>query len=133
MVDFWQRYVRPDMAGCAPSPTRGFASAGVLIVFPALLYAGARARILETLSKVGIFFRGAKLGIVCARLLRKHSPRKACPGRVVAAFAALWYVASYTDIAWPWSLCDRGGVNMLSAGLPSPHDRTACGRAPSSR
>jgi SSS family solute:Na+ symporter len=46
MVDFWQRYVRPDMADARASPDALVHDRlGVLIVFPALLYAGSQGSI----------------------------------------------------------------------------------------
>ena len=121
MVDFWQRYVRPDMADeDALRLTRWFTIGwAVLIVFPALLYAGSQGSILETLSKVGSFFVGAKLGMYALGFFSKHTTEKGLLVGVVAGFAALWYVASYTDIAWPWYCAIGGGVNMLVGWLAS--------------
>jgi SSS family solute:Na+ symporter len=38
---------------------------------------------------------------------------------VAAGFAALWYVATYTSIAWPWYCAIGGGVNMVVGWLAS--------------
>ena len=121
MVDFWQRYVRPDMADAAALRLTRWFTIGwaVLIVFPALLYAGSQGSILETLSKVGSFFVGAKLGMYALGFFSKHTTEKGLLVGVVAGFAALWYVASYTDIAWPWYCAIGGGVNMLVGWLAS--------------
>jgi hypothetical protein len=49
----------------------------------------------------------------------KHTTEKGLLVGVAAGFAALWYVASYTDIAWPWYCAIGGGVNMLVGWLAS--------------
>lgn len=121
MVDFWQRFVRRDLDDAAAlRTTRWFTVGwGVLIVFPAMLYAGSQGSILETLSKVGSFFVGAKLGMYALGFFSKHTTEKGLLVGVVAGFAALWYVATSTDIAWPWYCAIGGGVNMLVGWLAS--------------
>jgi SSS family solute:Na+ symporter len=121
MVDFWQRFARPDMSDAAALRlTRWFTVAwAVVIIFPALLYAGSEGSILEMLSKIGSFFVGAKLGMYALGFFSKHTTEKGLLIGVVAGFAALWYVATHTDIAWPWYCAIGGGVNMLIGWLAS--------------
>jgi SSS family solute:Na+ symporter len=120
-VDFWQRFVHRDLDDAAAlRTTRWFTLFwAALIIFPALLYAGSQGSILETLSKVGSFFVGAKLGMYALGFFSKHTSEKGLLVGVAAGFAALWYVASYTSIAWPWYCAIGGGVNMVVGWLAS--------------
>jgi SSS family solute:Na+ symporter len=120
-VDFWQRFVRRDLDDAAAlRTTRWFTILwAVLIVFPALLYASSEGSILETLSKIGSFFVGAKLGMYALGFFSKHTSEKGLLVGVVAGFAVVWYVASYTTIAWPWYCAIGGGVNMVVGWLAS--------------
>jgi SSS family solute:Na+ symporter len=121
VVDFWQRYARPDLSDAAALKMTRWFTVGwaLLIIFPALLYANSEGSILETLSKVGSFFVGAKLGMYALGFFSKHTTEKGLLVGVVAGFAALWYVATFTDIAWPWYCAIGGGVNMLVGWLAS--------------
>jgi SSS family solute:Na+ symporter len=120
-VDFWQRFVRRDLDDpAALRATRWFTLGwAVLIILPAMLYAGSEGSILETLSKVGSFFVGAKLGMYALGFFSKHTTQKGLLVGVAAGFAALWYVANYTSIAWPWYCAIGGGVNMIVGWLAS--------------
>jgi SSS family solute:Na+ symporter len=120
-VDFWQRFVRRNLDDAAAlRTTRWFTAAwAALIIFPAMLYAGSQGSILETLSKIGSFFVGAKLGMYALGFFSKHTTEKGLLVGVAVGFAALWYVATYTKIAWPWYCAIGGGVNMLVGWLAS--------------
>jgi SSS family solute:Na+ symporter len=121
VVDFWQRYVRPDISDDgALRLTRWFTVCwAIVIILPALLYAGSQGSILETLSKVGSFFVGAKLGMYALGFFSKHTTEKGLLVGVAAGFAALWFVATYTKVAWPWYCAIGGGINMLVGWLAS--------------
>jgi SSS family solute:Na+ symporter len=121
VVDFWQRYLRPDISDAgALRLTRWFTVGwAIVIVLPALLYAGSQGSILETLSKVGSFFVGAKLGMYALGFFSKHTTEKGLLVGVAAGFAALWFVATSTRVAWPWYCAIGGGINMLVGWLAS--------------
>jgi SSS family solute:Na+ symporter len=121
VVDFWQRYLRPDISDAGSLRLTRWFTVGwaIVIVLPALLYAGSQGSILETLSKVGSFFVGAKLGMYALGFFSKHTTEKGLLVGVAAGFAALWFVATSTRVAWPWYCAIGGGINMLVGWLAS--------------
>jgi SSS family solute:Na+ symporter len=121
-IDFYQKYVKLD-----GSPqhylkvSRIFTVVWALaIIIPAIMYAKSTGSILETLSKVGSFFVGAKLSMYGLGFFSKHTTERGLLVGVVAGFAVVWYVASQTDIAWPWFCAIGAAVNTavsLTASL----------------
>lgn len=114
-VDFYKKFVSiPDGQGHYLKMTRWFTIGwAVLIIFPAILYASSTGSILETLSKVGSFFVGAKLGMYALGFFSKHTTERGLLVGVAVGFVMIWFIASYTDIAWPWYCAIGGGTNIV--------------------
>lgn len=88
---------------------------GIVVLVPAFVVLGWGGSVLELLSKVGSFFVGAKLSCYGLGFYSKHANERGVLIGVAASFAALWIVASYTNIAWPW-YCLIGGLISVSIG-----------------
>ena len=120
-VDFYQRYFRPDEDG------RHYLKASriftvfwaILIIVPALMFAESEGSILETLSKVGSYFVGAKLSMFALGFFSRDTTEKGLLVGVFVGFVAVWLVATRTDIAWPWFCAIGGGVNIVVSLLAS--------------
>lgn len=115
VIDFYQRYFKPDESAehylkVSRIFTIGWA---ILIILPAILYAESSGSILETLSKIGSFFVGAKLSMFGLGFFSKHTTERGLLTGVAVGFVVIWWVATSTDIAWPWYCAIGGGVNIV--------------------
>ena len=120
-IDFYQRYFAPDRDGkhyLVASRVFTFLWA-MLIIFPALAFAGSEGSVLETLSKVGSYFVGAKLSMFALGFFSRDTTERGLLVGVAVGFITVWYVATQTDIAWPWYCAIGGGVNMSVSWLAS--------------
>ncbi len=113
-IDFYQRYFKPDESGeHYLKVSRVFTVFwAALIVLPALMFAESEGSVLETLSKVGSYFVGAKLSMFALGFFSKHTTERGLLVGVAAGFVVVWYVATQTDIAWPWFCAIGGAVNV---------------------
>ncbi len=120
-IDFWQRHLRPGASDAALlNTTRWLTLAwGIAVVGPALGYAGSEGSILETLSRIGSFFVGAKLAMFALGFFSRSTTERGLLIGVAAGFAALWFVAAHTAIAWPWYAPVGSAVNIVVALLAS--------------
>ena len=110
-IDFYQKFFRKN-----ESPEHYLKASrwftflwALLMVIPAMLFVKSGGSVLETLSKVGSFFVGAKLAMFGLGFFSKHATERGLIIGVAAGFAALWYVEFNMEIAWPW-YCPIGGV-----------------------
>ena len=85
----------------------------LLIVLPAILFTRSEGSVLETLSKVGVFFVGAKVGMFGLGFFSKHTTERGLLIGVVASFLTLWYVEMQLDVAWPWYAPLGGAVCVV--------------------
>jgi SSS family solute:Na+ symporter len=117
VVDFYQRYYKKDGDDAHYLRATRVATVvwAIIIIGPAILYDQSNGSILEVLSKIGSYFVGAKLGMYGLGFFSKHTTERGLMAGVVAGFAIIWYVANYTDIAWPW-FCLIGGVATVIIG-----------------
>ncbi|MEM1437045.1 MAG: sodium/solute symporter [Pseudomonadota bacterium] len=117
VVDFYQRYVKADGSDDHYlKASRWFTLLwALLIIGPALLYAQSEGSILQTLSKVGSYFVGAKLAMFGLGFFSKHTTERGLLVGVVVGFVVIWFVAANTTIAWPWYCLIGGGVNVVVA------------------
>jgi solute:Na+ symporter, SSS family len=117
VVDFYQRYYKKDGDDAHYLLMTRYATViwAIIIIFPAIAYARSDGSILEVLSKIGSYFVGAKLGMYGLGFFSKHTTERGLMAGVVAGFAIIWYVASSTDIAWPW-YCLIGGTATVTVG-----------------
>jgi SSS family solute:Na+ symporter len=114
-IDFYQKFLKKN---ATPkhylSASRWFTLFwAVLMVVPAMLFVKSGGSVLETLSKVGSFFVGAKLAMFGLGFFSKHASERGLIVGVVAGFAALWYVEYNMNIAWPWYCALGGGVSIV--------------------
>lgn len=114
-IDFYQRYFRRDADSAHYlTVTRVFTVIwAVLIVVPAMLYAESEGSILQTLSQVGAYFVGAKLSMYGLGFFSRNATERGVLVGVAVGFAVIWWVASSTDIAWPWYCLIGGVVNVV--------------------
>ena len=117
-VDFYQRFYKPDADSqhlLVVSRVFTLIWAAAIIV-PAILYSRSEGSILQTLSQVGSYFVGAKLSMYGLGFFSKHATERGVLAGVVVGFGVIWWVATQTDIAWPW-YCLIGGVVNVSVSL----------------
>jgi SSS family solute:Na+ symporter len=110
-IDFYQKFFRKN---ASPEhylkASRWFTFLwALLMVVPAMLFVKSGGSVLETLSKIGSFFVGAKLAMFGLGFFSKHATERGLIIGVAAGFAVLWYVEFNMEIAWPW-YCPIGGV-----------------------
>ena len=103
-IDFYQKYFKPEASPqhylkVTRLLTVAFAA---LIIIPAYLYTKSEGSVLEILSKVGSFFVGAQLGMFILGFFSKQATEKGLLVGTAAAFTSVAYVATTTDVAWPW-------------------------------
>ena len=121
VVDFYQKYFRKD-----GSPEHYLNASRVFTLFwaiaiivPAILYSQSEGSILQTLSQVGSYFVGAKLSMYALGFFSKHTTERGLLVGVAVGFAVIWFVATRTDIAWPWYCAIGAGVNMSVSWIAS--------------
>ena len=119
--DFYQRYFRPDRDGRHYLVVSRLFTVfwAVLIIVPALLFAESEGSVLETLSKVGSYFVGAKLSMFLLGFFSRDTTERGLLVGVAVGFVTVWYVATNTDIAWPWYCAIGGAVNITVSLLAS--------------
>lgn len=120
-VDFYQRHYRRDEA---PEHylkvTRWFTVFfGALVILPAIAYSKSEGSILEILSQVGSFFVGAQLGMYTLGFFSRQATERGLLVGTISGFAVVWWVATQTDIAWPWYCLIGAGSNILITLLAS--------------
>lgn len=120
-IDFYRKFSSvPDGQGHYLKMTRIFTLCwAVIVIVPAIMYSNTQGSILEVLSKIGSFFVGAKLGMYALGFFSKHTTEKGLLVGVAIGFLMVWYVATYTDIAWPWYCAIGGGTNIIVSIIAS--------------
>ncbi|MDJ0909084.1 MAG: sodium/solute symporter [Woeseiaceae bacterium] len=121
VVDFYQRYFKKDET---PehylTVSRGFTVFwAVVIIVPAILFAQTEGSILETLSKIGSFFVGAKLSMYGLGIFSKQTTEKGLLVGVVVGFLMIAYLDLGTEVAWPWYCLFGGAVNIVVSLIAS--------------
>ncbi|MDH3578070.1 MAG: sodium/solute symporter [Gammaproteobacteria bacterium] len=120
-IDFYQKYFRKN-----ESPehylmvSRGFTVFwAVVIIIPAIMYSALEGSVLQTLSKIGSYFVGAKLSMYGLGFFSKQTTEKGLLTGVVFGFVMVWYLSTQTDIAWPWFCLFGGAVNIAVSLIAS--------------
>ena len=113
-VDFYQKYLRKD---ASPEHylkvTRSFTVlVALIIIVPAIMLTGSTGSILQVLSNIGSYFVGAQLGMFAVGFFSKQATEKGVLVGTAVGFVMVWYVANYTDIAWPW-YCLIGAISNI--------------------
>ena len=119
-VDFYQKYFRKEASPAHYlQASRWFTLFwAIVIIIPAIVFSKTEGSILETLSKVGSYFVGAKLAMYGLGFFSRHTTEKGLLIGVVAGFLVVWYAATSTDIAWPW-FCLIGAAANILVSLPA--------------
>ncbi len=112
---FYQKYIKPEASPQHYLKVARWSTvvwAG-LVLIPAIAFSSTTSSILELLTKVGSYFVGAKLSMYGLGFYSKHTTQKGLLIGVAAGFLALAYVATQTDIAWPWYAVIGALVNII--------------------
>ena len=114
-IDFYQKYfVKDGTPQHYLKATRVFTVFWALVIIaPAIMYSKSTGSILETLSQIGSYFVGAQLGMFALGFFSKHTTERGLLVGTGVGFLIVWYVATNTDIAWPW-YCLIGAVANIS-------------------
>jgi SSS family solute:Na+ symporter len=80
------------------------------------MYSKSTGSILETLSQVGSYFVGAQLGMFALGFFSKHATERGLLVGTAVGFGVVWYVATGTDLAWPW-FCLIGAVTNITVSI----------------
>ncbi|MEM1263806.1 MAG: sodium/solute symporter [Pseudomonadota bacterium] len=114
-VDYYQKFFRPnESAEHYLNVTRGFTVFwSIIIIVPAILFAGSEGSVLELLSKIGSYFVGAKLSMYGLGFFSKQATERGLLVGVAAGFIMIWWLEIYTSIAWPWYCVIGGSVNIV--------------------
>jgi SSS family solute:Na+ symporter len=117
-IDFYQKYFRPNESSeHYLKASRGFTVFwAIIIIIPAFIYSASEGSVLQTLSKIGAYFVGAKLSMFGLGFFSKQTTEKGLLVGVAVGFIVIWYVATKTTIAWPW-YCLIGGVGNVVIAL----------------
>lgn len=120
-VDYYQKYFRKN-----ESPehylkvSRAFTVFwALLIIIPAIMYSQLEGSVLQTLSKIGSYFVGAKLSMYGLGFFSRQTTEKGLLVGVAVGFVMVWYLATETDIAWPWYCLFGGAVNIVVSLIAS--------------
>ncbi len=113
-IDFYQRFFNKTADGeKLLTVSRWFTLLwAALIIIPAILYSNSQGSILQVLTKVGSYFVGAKLSIFALGFFTKNTSEKGLLFGVFVGFMVVWFIATQTDISWPWYAVIGGAVNM---------------------
>ncbi len=113
-IDFYQKYfVKDGTPEHYLKVTRIFTLFWALVIIaPAIMYSKSTGSILETLSQVGSYFVGAQLGMFALGFFSKNATEKGLLVGTGVGFLVVWYVATNTDISWPWYCLIGAATNM---------------------
>jgi SSS family solute:Na+ symporter len=120
-VDFYQKYFRKGASSeHYLKASRAFTVFwALIIILPAILYSESEGSVLQTLSKIGAYFVGAKLSMYGLGFFSKQATEKGLLVGVAAGFVIIWFVATKTSIAWPWYCLVGGTANIIVALVAS--------------
>ncbi|MFT5801509.1 MAG: SSS family solute:Na+ symporter [Nonlabens sp.] len=112
---FYQKYIKPDETPEHYLKVARWSTVmwAALIIIPAIAFTNSTGSILELLTKVGSYFVGAKLSMYGLGFYSKHTTERGLLIGVVAGFIVLAYVATQTDVAWPWYAVVGASVNIV--------------------
>ena len=113
-IDFYQKYFKKD---ASPehylAVTRWFTVIiAVIIIIPAIVLTGSKGSILLILSNIGSYFVGAQLGMFAVGFFSKNATEKGVLVGTAVGFVMVWWLANYTDVAWPW-FCAIGAITNI--------------------
>lgn len=117
-LDFYEKYFKKNASSAHYLKASRWFTVGwaVLIIVPAILFAQSEGSVLQLLTKVGSYFVGAKLSMYALGFFSRHTTERGLLIGVAAGFVAVWYVATQTEVAWPW-FCAIGAVVNVPVAL----------------
>ena len=120
-VDFYQKYFRPsESSEHYLVVSRAFTVLwAAIIIVPAIMYSALEGSVLQTLSKLGSYFVGAKLSMYGLGFFSRQTTEMGLLVGVAVGFVMVWYLATETLIAWPWYCLFGGGVNIAVSLIAS--------------
>lgn len=120
-IDFYQKYfVKDETPEHYLKATRVFTLFWALVIIaPAIMYSKSTGSILETLSQVGSYFVGAQLGMFALGFFSKNATERGLLVGTGFGFLMVWFVATNTDISWPWYCAIGAATNMIVTTLAS--------------
>lgn len=120
-IDFYQKYfVKDGTPQHYLKATRVFTVFWALVIIaPAIMYSKSTGSILETLSQIGSYFVGAQLGMFALGFFSKHTTERGLLVGTGVGFLIVWYVATNTDIAWPWYCLIGALANITVSSIAS--------------
>ena len=120
-IDFYQKYFRTD-----ESPqhylkvSRWFTVVlAMIVIVPAIMLTGSTGSILQVLSSIGSYFVGAQLGMFAVGFFSKQATEKGVLVGTAVGFVMVWYLATFTDVAWPWFCLIGATTNIVITILAS--------------
>lgn len=120
-VDFYQRYLQPH-AGPQRylAVTRIFSGAWMLIIVaPAILYAGSHGSVLQILSMVGSYFVGANFANYLLGFYSRDTTGRGLLIGIASGFVVVLLTSWKTNVAWPWYSVIGGLVTVAVAWTAS--------------
>ncbi|MEL7536410.1 MAG: sodium/solute symporter [Pseudomonadota bacterium] len=120
-IDYYQKYYRPnETPEHYLNVSRAFTVIwAIVIIVPAILLAGTEGSVLETLSKIGAYFVGAKLSMYGLGFFSKQTTERGLLVGVAAGFLMIWFLETSTVLAWPWYCVVGGSVNIVVSLIAS--------------
>ena len=120
-VDFYEKYLNKNASAKHYLTVTRLLTVliAVIIVIPAIVLTGSRGSILQVLSNIGSWFVGAQLGMFAVGFFSKHATEKGVLVGTAVGFVMVWYIANYTDIAWPWYCLIGATTNIAITILAS--------------
>lgn len=131
VADIYKPFVKSDASEAHYLViSRVFTLLWALLVIPmAFAFISSGGSILETLSKVGSYFVGAKLAMFGMGFFSKHTTERGLLVGVVAGFIGLIAIVGfggmlgidglYPQIAWPWFVVIGSGITIAVSWLAS--------------
>ena len=114
-VDFYQKYIRRDASETHYLNVTRLLTLiiAIIIIVPAIVLTGSRGSILQVLSNIGSWFVGAQLGMFAVGFFSKQATEKGVLIGTLVGFVMVWYIANYTDVAWPWYCLFGATTNIV--------------------
>jgi SSS family solute:Na+ symporter len=114
-VDFYQKYLKKDGTPQHYLKVTRWLTVliAMIIIIPAIVLTGSRGSILQVLSNIGSWFVGAQLGMFAVGFFSRQATEKGVLVGTLIGFVMVWYIANYTDIAWPWYCLIGATTNIV--------------------
>ena len=114
-IDFYQKYIKKDATQEQMLVvSRWFTVViAIIVIIPAIMLTGSTGSILQILSSIGSYFVGAQLGMFAVGFFSKQATEKGVLVGTLVGFIIVWYLATFTDVAWPWFCAVGAATNIF--------------------